>query len=111
MDELVDKLERLTRDAVERLDSLTYEKLEQFVLDREEIVNKLIDLGISSMELEMYRRRVLNLLSYDEAIMKKMKAFKNEAVEKLKKKTAASVQKSAYESNHPMESLFFDRKK
>lgn len=111
MDELVDKLERLTRDAVERLDSLAYEKLEQFVIDREEIVNELIELDISSMELEMYRRRVLNLLSYDEVVMSRMKALKSEAGEKLKNMTVSSMQKSAYESNYPTESLFFDRKK
>lgn len=111
MDKIIASLMNLTLDQVSRIQSATYEELENFVEQRESLIQELQLQTWSDQQINQYREQVSQVLQYDPIIIGRMEMLKNEAIEGLEKASSARKQKSAYEVSYSAESMFFDKKK
>ncbi|NDI36511.1 flagellar protein FliT [Chengkuizengella sediminis] len=111
MDKLIPQLEELTKQTFEQLNSMSYEQLEQFVQNREKIINQIKNIKITDEHKQKYQQMIQNITKYDKQILEKMKKLKNEASQELHKIQSGKKQKTAYQNAYTADSVFFDRKK
>lgn len=106
--EVVTELIDLTEQIVQDIEHTTYEDLAEFADRREELVERL------SMQKQYLtdrdKERLQSLAQYDQLILNKMTGFKQEAGEWIRKQNMITVQKSAYNSYHAADGMFFDRR-
>lgn len=111
MDKLVQSLDVLTRNLTDRLYETTYEELEAFVEERQELVNKIGDLVVSCQPSDAQKREISRMLERDSEILARMNALRLEAQDWLQKRNQAKAQRSAYEAGYTPDSFLMDRKK
>lgn len=111
MDSRIRELEQLTADALSRLPEMDYEALEQWILQRETIVQQLIQGPISEADKLRYGARVRAVMDQDRRIVQRMHELKDEAAGHLGKFGAARKQRGGYEHLAHADAHFFDAKK
>jgi cytoplasmic iron level regulating protein YaaA (DUF328/UPF0246 family) len=111
MDDLVLKLKQLTDQLVETLDNATYEEIDEFVQQREEIMTEFQTRKFSSSELDNNRETMKQILQHDQIILERMKALKDEATQSINKISSGKAQKNAYDKFYSMDGVYFDKKK
>ncbi|MDQ1911300.1 flagellar protein FliT [Paenibacillus sp. GD4] len=110
MDESIGKLEQLTAHVLSRIDTIEWEELQQFIEVRGELIDQLK--GQSNfMPTEGQQERIQRILSCDEIILHRMRAYKAEAEKHLSKFSTAQKTMNAYNSIYTPESHFVDKKK
>jgi hypothetical protein len=110
IEQIILKLANLTLQCVDKLNIISYEELQQFLLIRESLILELQRMEIPSEVGASFRDQVAEILKHDEAILAKMNSFKESAGIQVARMTASRKQKDAYQSQYS-ESYFFDKKK
>jgi len=111
MDELILSLDQLTRSIVNRLQETTYEELELFVEDRQELVDSIAEQADICQSTPAQKQEINRILEYDNVILDRMNALRLEAQDWLQKRNQAKVQRSAYEAAYTPDSFLMDRRK
>ncbi|GIP35615.1 hypothetical protein [Paenibacillus sp. J2TS4] len=112
MDKLIDELDLLTVQFVERMDQATYEEVEKFVEDREKLVLSIRQKWTlkDNQDVEPYKNKIARVLSYDSAIEAVIHKLKTEAEQHLGKSAQAKRQRAAYEPQVSPDAFMFDKK-
>ncbi|QSF44732.1 flagellar protein FliT [Paenibacillus tianjinensis] len=111
MDKLLEELEELTQTMVSRLMDAPYEELENFVNERQNLVDA-IGKEVENCQMTSEQKEVLGrIMEHDSAIVARMNAHRLEARELLQKRNQAKAQRSAYEASYAPDSILMDRKK
>ncbi|SEU14395.1 hypothetical protein [Paenibacillus sp. NFR01] len=111
MDELLNNLEQLTNLMISDLDNAPYESLENFVEERQKLVDA-IGLEVEKCALTSAQKEKLSrIMEHDSAIIARMNAHRLEALDGLQRRNQAKMQRSAYESAYTPDSILMDRKK
>jgi hypothetical protein len=106
------KLEELTLQVVEGISSLTYEQLEDFVEEREQMIEHIKAWKIPLQAIdEEYKNKIRIILQYDPLIRSRMNLLKEEAKQHMNKMDQGHILKKAYDIDYTPESVFFDKKK
>jgi hypothetical protein len=111
MDELIQSLKELTSGITDRLDETTYEELELFVEDRQELVDSIAEQTEICKSTSAQKQEINRILEYDNVILDRMNALRLEAQDWLQKRNQAKVQRSAYEATYTPDSFLMDRRK
>lgn len=111
MDELIQSLRELTLDITDRLDETTYEELELFVEDRQELVDSIAEQAEICKSTPAQKQEINRILEYDNVILDRMNALRLEAQDWLQKRNQAKAQRSAYEAAYTPDSFLMDRRK
>lgn len=111
MDELLQELEQLTIAMVTTLIDAPYEKLEDFVNERQKLVD-CIEKEIENSPMTFSQKETLGrILEHDSAIVARMNAHRIEAKDLMLKRNQAKLQRNAYEAAYTPDSILMDRKK
>ncbi|MFF2018108.1 hypothetical protein [Paenibacillus sp. NPDC058177] len=111
MDSLILQLEELTNELIVRLDMTTYEELEQFIIERQTVIDCIeVSYNVSTVT-EPQKERVRLLLKHDSSITHRMETLRNEAQEWLQQRNIAKVQRDMYNTAYTPDSFLMDRKK
>lgn len=111
MDKLLQQLRQLTEVMISTLEEAAYEDLTEFIQKREQLVNLILKVPLTSQEKQKYRAEIQSILEADSLIQSKMRSLKDEAARELNKVDAGRKQKNAYSQEYsPIEGAFFDRK-
>jgi hypothetical protein len=112
MNELLNRLEMLTKVMAEELDLADCDSLLRFVDERGRIINQINTLSDDypddKTELQIQLDRILQ---YDPILIAKMFALKSEAEQGLNRTSVARKQNSTYDVEHTVESVLYDRRK
>ncbi|KGE20418.1 flagellar protein FliT [Paenibacillus wynnii] len=111
MDELIQQLDQLTNDILDRLHEAPYEQLEFFVEDRQNLVDSIAAMVSSCQPTFAQKLAIRRIMEQDSAILARMNALRLEAQDWLQKRNQAKAQRNAYESGYAPESILMDRKK
>jgi hypothetical protein len=111
MDKLVTELEQLTQQGLAELVTMDAERLGEFMEQRGEIMEALLDMTPSVLQKASFKDRIQAVISLDPIFLRKMEQFRDEASSQLAKLDTGKTQRNAYDNNYDGESLFFDRKK
>ncbi|GAB7055692.1 MULTISPECIES: flagellar protein FliT [Paenibacillus] len=111
MDELIQELEQLMGDWMQSLSNMTYEEISAYVDSREQIIERMKSHSLSPTERNKYTARVQRLLQHDALILAKMNELRDEGLQGTSKINRGRLQKTAYETEFVLDSVFFDRKK
>jgi hypothetical protein len=111
MDEIVQQLQALTNQTLNKLDSLTYEELSDFVERREVLLSQMKALRSTSAELAKHKEAIAGILRQDAVILARMEALKHEASQAMSKLSKSRQQKNAYDTTYSMDGVYFDKKK
>lgn len=111
MDELIDQLEKLTNTVLDQLDTASYEDMEQFVEERQKIIDSIDRLVQGGTLTKHQKMRVQLLLQHDSTIIHRMQILKNEAQDWLQQRNVAKAQRNVYDSAYSPESILLDRRK
>lgn len=111
MDELIQSLRELTLGITDRLNETTYEELELFVEDRQELVDSIAEQAGICQSTPAQKQEINRILEYDNVILDRMNALRLEAQDWLQKRNQAKVQRSAYEAAYTPDSFLMDRRK
>lgn len=107
----MDRLERVTLQALSKLEVLTEEELVAFVADREELIDAIKACQPIPGDEATYRERVDRILQYDAIIVQKMEWFRQQSDIEIHKIQNAKKQKLAYDAGYTMDSVLFDKRK
>lgn len=111
MDNLIATLKTLTLDFVERVNGATFEEVEDFVKERERIVQQ-IRLALEGQKnAKLYREPIADILRHDPVIQARMEELREEARQHLEKSSKARRQKAAYDPHWTPDAVLFDKKK
>jgi len=109
MDKWIDLLEQLTNTMIDRLDTVSYEEIEQFVEERQKVID-MIELWVQSDTLtKQQKERIQLLLQHDSSIVNRMQILMDEAREWLQQRNMAKAQRNVYDSEYSSESVLMDR--
>ncbi|ETT49979.1 hypothetical protein C162_12111 [Paenibacillus sp. FSL R7-269] len=111
MDELVRNLDLLTQEMMDGLQDATYEELEDFVEERQKLVDSITEEVVISTTSPAQKDVLRRILEHDPAIMARMNAHRLEALDFLQKRNQAKAQRNAYETAYTPDSILMDRKK
>lgn len=111
MKQLIDELELRTSELLDTLDNADYEEIEEFVEDRQVLVDSILVEVIQHKMDPEDEQRLKVLLSHDQVITSKIVSLKVEAQEWLQQRNRIKAQRSAYESTYSADSLLMDRRK
>ncbi|CAG7656154.1 flagellar protein FliT [Paenibacillus allorhizosphaerae] len=111
LDDLISRLEFLTGEIMERLSVAAMEDVEEFVLQRDALIEQIVSVRRTPEERASFKDRVEVTLRWDDLIVGRMNKLKEEAQDGLKKMSLGKVQRGAYEIDYTPDSVFFDRKK
>lgn len=111
MDELIRSLDLLTHTMMGRLQEATYEELEDFVVERQELVDSITEKVASCPATPAQKHEINRILLQDNDLLDRMNTLRIEAKDWLQKRNQAKVQRSAYEQNYTPDSILMDRKK
>lgn len=111
MDKLLAELELLTKQLLPVLFNAPYESLENFVEERQKLVDA-IGLEVERCGLtSAQKERLSRIMEHDSAIIARMNAHRLEALDGLQRRNQAKMQRSAYEQHYTPDSILMDRKK
>jgi prephenate dehydrogenase len=110
LEEIVHRVELITNQMVERLDSASYEDLADFIDERDRL---LVELQVvqESSDSASYKSSILRILEQDKLLGAKMMLFKEEAQKAIEKFQAAEKYKQVYDKEYTIDSVFFNKKK
>ncbi|OMD88688.1 hypothetical protein BSK49_14650 [Paenibacillus odorifer] len=111
MDELIRSLDQLTREIEERLQETTYEELEAFVDERQELVDSIAEKATICRMTLAQKKEINRILEHDNVILDRMNTLRLEAQDWLQKRNQAKAQRNAYEAAYTPDSFLMDRKK
>ncbi|WP_405173419.1 flagellar protein FliT [Paenibacillus sp. FSL H8-0260] len=111
MDELIRSLDQLTREIEERLQETTYEELEAFVDERQELVDSIAEVATICRTTLAQKQEINRILEHDNVILDRMNTLRLEAQDWLQKRNQAKAQRNAYEAAYTPDSFLMDRKK
>lgn len=111
MDELIRSLDLLTREMMSRLQEATYEELVVFVEERQKLVDSIAEKAAIYPSSAAQKQEIHRILGYDNELLDRMNALRQEAQNFLQKRGQAKIQRSAYEQNYTPDSILMDRKK
>lgn len=111
MDELIHSLDMLTREMMDGLQEVTYEELEDFVEERQKLVDSITQEVEICPATPAQKQEINRILSHDNELLDRMNALRQEAQNFLTKRGQAKVQRNAYETAYTPDSFLMDRKK
>ncbi|OMD21959.1 flagellar protein FliT [Paenibacillus odorifer] len=111
MDELIWSLNQLTQEIEERLQETTYEELEAFVDERQELVDSIAEVATICRTTLAQKQEINRILEHDNVILDRMNTLRLEAQDWLQKRNQAKAQRNAYEAAYTPDSFLMDRKK
>jgi len=111
MDELIWSLNQLTQEIEERLQDTTYEELEAFVDERQELVDSIAEVATICRTTLAQKQEINRILEHDNVILDRMNTLRLEAQDWLQKRNQAKAQRNAYEAAYTPDSFLMDRKK
>jgi hypothetical protein len=111
MHEHITELLQLTVNYAGRIDTLSYDELQNYLVKREQIVSFLLHSEITEDMKTAYREQIREALSYDTLFLGKMEQLKNQASVELSRLALAKKQKSLYEVNQRPDGVYFDKRK
>ncbi|WP_150270496.1 hypothetical protein [Paenibacillus tepidiphilus] len=111
MDKLIGELEQLTIQIISNIEVVTQEELENFVAERQRIIDAIGTEVESSPFNAAQKDKLARIMSHDSAIVARMNAYRLDALEGLQKRNQAKMQRSAYESAYTPDSILMDRRK
>ncbi|MEJ8305967.1 hypothetical protein [Saccharibacillus sacchari] len=106
---LLDQLQFLSEQTMERLEEMDEEEFEQFSELRQQLTERL--LFIRSDVTDQDRERIQYILKFDEPILHRMQVLKDEAGHWMEQQGKIKVQKGAYQQAYAVNSMFFDHRK
>jgi len=106
---LLDQLQFLSEETVEKLDEMDEEEFEQFSNFRQQLTERLI--ALRSDVTDQDRNRIEYILNFDHQILRRMQALKDEAGHWMEQQSKIKVQKGAYQQAYAANSMFFDHRK
>ncbi|MBY0009464.1 hypothetical protein H7K49_03295 [Paenibacillus typhae] len=107
----INALEELTKDILEKLNHITYEELAEFVEQRGELTNELIESFRQCPPEAEEQLKLRSLLAYDQQLSGHMDALKSDASQWLLNRNQAKMQRNAYEAGYAPDSVLMDRRK
>ncbi|MEK4363621.1 hypothetical protein MKX68_14230 [Paenibacillus sp. FSL M8-0212] len=111
IDNLLSQLSELTQSFIKDLEIQDSDHVEQFVQERELLVQQLHEvLDVEEMS-DMQKEALKKVLAYDKIIEQRMSSLKNEAQEWLLQRNTAKTQRTVYESKYASESYLMDKRK
>ncbi|GIP21744.1 flagellar protein FliT [Paenibacillus sp. J22TS3] len=110
MDNLITELRGLTESIVARLQFTSYEELEDFVAERQRIIDELNRLKETTPFNVLEREQLEEILRADAVILMRMETLRNEASDWLQQRGQAKVQRNAYEAAYTPDSILMDRR-
>lgn len=111
MDELISKLENLTANVVKKMENITFEELEKFVVERQAIIDNIGTSYLMANILRHQRERIHLLLEQDSIITARMQILMIEAQDWLQQRNLAKMKRNLYSSAYTPDSILMDRKK
>lgn len=111
MDELIRSLDQLTMEMMIQLQEATYEELEDFVEERQILVDSIAEQVAICPATSAQKQEIQRILGNDHELLDRMNALRQEAQNFLQKRGQAKVQRSAYEAGYTPDSFLMDRKK
>ena len=111
MEDLVLELERKTAYIISQINFVSQDELEQFIEQREEIVQKISLRLTAGSEPSLYRERVIKLLQNDELIRKRISEIQHKNQLDIVKVNQAKKQKMIYETEYAVDGYMFDKRK
>lgn len=110
MDNPIVTLKYATDEIMRSLNELSYEELEQFIEDREKLINMLPDF-FENHSITLEDKNCLEyILSYDIALQDRMNHLKTEAANWLAQRSVAKSQRNAYDSKYSSDSVLMDKR-
>lgn len=112
METLLNKLNQLSSNLIERLDSCEMEELVLYMEERDNLFAKLQETPPDREQVTTFRPLVEIILKQDVVIMGRMMVLRNNANLEIEKINIGKRSKSMYDSNsYGDESMFFDTKR
>lgn len=111
MDELVHRLDHLTRAMIHKLQESTYEELVNFVEERQKIVDSIAQQHADCPANAAQKQEISRLLEHDHELLDRMDTLRIEAQNFLHKRGQAKMQRSAYDMHYTPDSILMDRRK
>ncbi|OWA36190.1 hypothetical protein B9G55_10090 [Saccharibacillus sp. O16] len=105
---LLDQLQQMAEETVERLTELDEEEFEEFAERRQQLTDRLE--GLRSAITDRDRQQINYILRFDEVILRRMHALKDEAGHWMEQQSKIKVQKGAYQQAYAANSMFFDHR-
>lgn len=111
MIKLITKLNQITEQVLANIDETTFEQLEQFIAERDDLVKSLqATFNHSQVTTEM-QQTIREILEHDKTIITRMEALRDEATQSMHKIAQGKSQKDVYDSPYTMDAIYFDKKK
>lgn len=110
MDNYITSLEELTQALLHRLDQTSYEELEQFVEQRQGLVDEIRRIAETQPYTDDQRSRLETLLQADSSILGRMEELRDEAGQWLKNRGQAKIQRNVYETSYTPDSILMDKR-
>lgn len=111
MDNWIDRLEKITYHTVNQVEAMTYEEFEQFVGNRQVIIDELETILNVRKADDQQKQRLNQILRHDSLILNKMNVLKQEAYSKIQQRNQAKVQRNAYETAYVPDAFLMDSRK
>ena len=111
MDKLIQELASITNEMIERIELVTYEELESFVEDRQQLVDRIMEETKQHPLDSGQKEDVKEILSFDTTLLARMNMLRIEAQDWLHKRNQAKMQRNVYEAAYAPDSLLMDRRK
>jgi hypothetical protein len=118
MDEVVGKLETLTLDFVQTLDTTDADSIVAFVEQRQMLIDEFQRMAAEYKDVEgddydptPHREKLQNVLSYDAMINEKMNQVLSETRTQLVKMNQSRKRDQAYNHYYATDAVYFDKKK
>lgn len=112
MDELISELEFETSQIMDRISSVPYDELDEFIDNRQHIVDTLIRIVQLTEPSPDHKIRVREILKTDATVMSRIDELRNEAQDWIRHRNQAKLQRSAYEGlGGAIDSILMDRRK
>ncbi|GAB6991341.1 flagellar protein FliT [Paenibacillus pini] len=110
MDNVIDQLEEITQSIMVSLSHSSFEDLENFVEERQRIIDHINHLKLEKPITSEQFIRLQEILKCDPLILDKMLELKNEASNWLQQRGQAKVRSHAYEMVYTPDSILMDKK-
>lgn len=111
MDNCILELNKITQDIINRLDNCSYEELNDFVEQRQNLIDQL-EQQVRKQSIGVIEQHQLReLLEADPMIIARMQQLKSEAAKWLQQREHTKTQRNAYDTAYTPDSFLMDRKK
>jgi hypothetical protein len=111
MDNVIRRLYEMTETMAGELEDADYTKLEQFVAERELVLNELKAQYARQQPAPHQRKMIEQVLTWDRMIMGRMEQLKSEASKGLRRLNDNRKQHEAYAPVYSIDGVYFDKRK